>query len=245
MTRSLHDEGLEAMDGVGDALATRLLPVVLSMVAGSLDVISFMALDGLFAAHITGNLVILAARVAAGNPAPPAHMISVPVFIAALAATRLLAAGLECSGIATLRPLLLLQFALLCAFSAVCISHLHSGPEAPVMVLAAMLGVAAMAVQNALVQICLTGTPSTAVMTTNITRFAVDLGDLLLGNGRNDVAKGRERARRTGVAIAAFLVGCGLGAWSVARVGLSALMLPTGLALAALAIASALQASRQ
>jgi uncharacterized membrane protein YoaK (UPF0700 family) len=238
-------KGVETMDGVGDALATGLLPVVLSMVAGSLDAISFMALDGLFAAQITGNLVILAARLAAGNHAPPAHVISVPVFIAALATTRLLAAGLDRSGIPTLRPLLLLQFALLCAFSAICIGHLHSGPEAPVMVFAAMLGVAAMAVQNALVQICLTGTPSTAVMTTNVTRFAIDLGDTLLGNGRNDVAKARERARRTGVAIAGFLAGCGLGAWSVARVGLSALVLPTGLALAALAIASASQPSRQ
>jgi urea transporter len=34
-----------------------------------------------------------------------------------------------------------------------------------------MLGVSAMAVQNALVQVSLKGAPSTAVMTTNVTRF--------------------------------------------------------------------------
>jgi hypothetical protein len=35
---------------------------VLSIVAGSVHVIGFLALGGLFTAHITGNIVILAAR---------------------------------------------------------------------------------------------------------------------------------------------------------------------------------------
>ena len=34
---------------------------MLSLTAGSADVISFLGLGGLFVAHITGNLVILAA----------------------------------------------------------------------------------------------------------------------------------------------------------------------------------------
>jgi uncharacterized membrane protein YoaK (UPF0700 family) len=42
-----------------------------------------------------------------------------------------------------------------------------------------MLGVSAMAVQNALVQISLKGAPSTAVMTSNVTRFAMDVGEVL------------------------------------------------------------------
>jgi uncharacterized membrane protein YoaK (UPF0700 family) len=37
-----------------------LLPAVLSTTAGATDVISFFALDGLFTAHVTGNLVIRA-----------------------------------------------------------------------------------------------------------------------------------------------------------------------------------------
>src|SRR5215831_6301396 len=39
-----------------------LLPAVLGMTAGAVDVIGFLALGGLFTAHITGNLVILAAH---------------------------------------------------------------------------------------------------------------------------------------------------------------------------------------
>jgi uncharacterized membrane protein YoaK (UPF0700 family) len=41
----------------------KLLSVVLSLIAGSADVISFLGLGGLFTAHITGNLVILAAHI--------------------------------------------------------------------------------------------------------------------------------------------------------------------------------------
>ena len=37
-----------------------LLPFVLSMIAGSADVIGFLGLGGLLTAHITGNLVLLA-----------------------------------------------------------------------------------------------------------------------------------------------------------------------------------------
>jgi uncharacterized membrane protein YoaK (UPF0700 family) len=98
---------------IDDSLGTKLLPLVLSMTAGSADVIGFLGLGGLFIAHITGNLVILAARLVAGEHAPVAHLISVPVFMVALTLTRLLAAGLERIGIASLRPLLLLQLALL------------------------------------------------------------------------------------------------------------------------------------
>src|SRR5438445_2176703 len=39
-----------------------LLPTVLSITAGSVDVIGFLALGGVFTAHITGNVVIVAAH---------------------------------------------------------------------------------------------------------------------------------------------------------------------------------------
>jgi uncharacterized membrane protein YoaK (UPF0700 family) len=104
-----------------------------------------------------------------------------------------------------------------------------------------MLGVSAMAVQNALVQIALKGAPSTAVMSTNITRFMMDLGEALLGRSPNDGAKAGERARRTGPAIAGFVVGCGLGAGCQAVAGLWSLTLPAGLALVALAMAFAVK----
>ncbi len=213
---------------------------MLSVIAGCTDVISFVGLGGLFTAHITGNLVILAAHVVSGEPAQVALIISVPVFMAALALTRLLVGGLESIGLASLLPLLLLQFLLLAGFFAVCVAA-GSGidPNAANAIFAGMLGVSAMAVQNALVQVSLKGAPSTAVMTTNVTRFTIDVGDMLLGHDPDQVAKSRLRAKHTWPAILGFTIGCGLGAACEALVGLWSLALPTGLALVAVAMSFA------
>src|ERR1700689_5916985 len=101
---------------VDSSLGAKLLPGVLSVTAGSVDVISFLGLGGLFPAHITGNLVILASHIVNGGEAPVAPMLSVPVFMVVLVFTRLLVGGLESLGLASLRPLLLLQLLLLASF---------------------------------------------------------------------------------------------------------------------------------
>src|SRR5207302_3351609 len=172
---------------VDSSLGTKLLPAVLSVIAGNVDVIGFLGLAGLFTAHITGNLVILAAHVVSGSEMQVAPMLSVPVFIVVLGLTRLLVRGLEAMGLASLRPLLLLQFLLLAGFLALCVAAGQGlDPNAANVILAGMLGVAAMAVQNALVQISLTGAPSTAVMTTNLTHFMMDIGAVLPGRDRDE-----------------------------------------------------------
>ena len=192
------------------SLARRVLPTVLSLIAGSVDIISFVGLGGLFTAHITGNLVILAAHVISGGDAPFAVMLSVPAFMVVLVLTRLLAAGLEAIGLDSLWPLLLMQFLLLGGFLVVCVAAgPHIDPNAANAILAGMLGVSAMAVQNALLQISLTGAPSTAVMTTNVTRFMMDVGEVLLGCDPDEVAKARSRAKNTWPPIVGFTVGCG------------------------------------
>src|SRR6202166_1377376 len=107
---------------VDSSLTMKLLPAVLSLTAGSVDVVSFLGLGGLFTAHVTGNLVILAAHLVSGGEALVAPMLSVPVFVAALGLTRLLAGALERIGFAPLRPLLLLQLLLLVGFLVLCVS---------------------------------------------------------------------------------------------------------------------------
>ena len=224
---------------IENSLSSRLLPTVLSIIAGSVDAIGFLGLGGLFTAHVTGNLVILAAHLASGSGAPVAPMLSVPVFVAALGLTRLLAGALERTGFASLRPLLLLQLLLLVGFLVLSVSAgPHIDPNTTKAILGGMLGVSAMAVQNALVQISLQGAPSTAVMTTNITRFMMDVGEVTLGRRPADVAKARDRAMRTWPAIVGFAVGCGLGATCEAAIGLRSLALPAGLALLAVAMSA-------
>src|SRR5258706_3661872 len=152
-------------------------------------------------------------------------MLSVPVFVATLGLTRLLAGALERIGLASLRPLLLLQLLLLVGFLVLCVSAgPRIDPDAPSAIFAGMLGVSAMAVQNALVQVSLKGAPSTAVMTTNVTRFTMDAGEMLLGRDPAEVAKARSRANHTWPAIAGFALGCALGAALEVRLGLWSLM---------------------
>ena len=222
-----------SVPSVDDSLGTKLLPFALSMVAGSVDIIGFLGLDGLFTAHITGNLVILAAKLVAGQQAPVSYLISVPVFMVVLALTRLFVTGLERIGIASLLPLLLLQFLLLLTFLAICLARWpRIEPDTAIMILAGMLGVSAMAVQNEVARISLKGAPSTAVMTTNITLLAIDVGEILFG--RNLHVAARQRAKRTWPAIVGFLVGCALGAACESAFGLRSLTLPVGIAFVAL-----------
>ncbi len=177
------------------ALNAKMLPTVLSVIAGSVDAISFLGLGGLFTAHVTGNIVVLVAHLATGSRAPVANILSVPVFVAALGSTRLLAVAVERIGFASLQPLLVLQLLLLAGFFASCASAGASvDPHATRAILAGMFGVSARAVQNALVQISLKGVPSTAVMTTNITHFMMDIGEVLFVRTLSDVAKAPARA---------------------------------------------------
>jgi len=229
--------GWASAPSVDSSLGLKMLPTVLSLVAGSVDSISFLGLGGLFTAHITGNLVILAAHIVNGGNAPLAPILSVPVFIAVLGLTRLLASWLEAIGLASLRPLLTLQLLLLACFLALCAAAGPGiDPNAPNAIVAGMLGVAAMAVQNALAQISLRGAPATAVMTTNITRFVMDVGTVLLGRNPKEIAGARNRAKHAWPAIVGFAAGCGLGAVCEAAFGLQSLELPVGFALLALAL---------
>ena len=215
----------------------RTLPFVLSLTAGSTDIIGFLGLNGLFTAHITGNIVVLATHMVAGDPAIFSYMLSVPVFMLVLLLTRVLASGLERSGLSTLQPLLLLQLVFLAAFFGLGVT---AGPwrntDALLAIVAGMFGVAAMAVQNALVQIALKNSPTTAVMTTNVTHFMLDLGEVLAGDDATKVATARHRAMHTLPVIVGFTTGCGLGALYEVVAGLSSLALPTCLALLAFAM---------
>src|SRR5215510_7663786 len=60
-----------------------VLPFILSMTAGAVDVIGFLAL-GVFTSHITGNLVILAAHYITGRFGEIGPLLSVPVFMIVL-----------------------------------------------------------------------------------------------------------------------------------------------------------------
>src|ERR1700732_4501673 len=59
-------------------LAGRALPFILSLISGSTDIIGFLGLNGLFTAHVTGNIVIIAAHIIAGERTTLSAILAVP-----------------------------------------------------------------------------------------------------------------------------------------------------------------------
>jgi uncharacterized membrane protein YoaK (UPF0700 family) len=126
---------------------------------------------------------------------------------------------------AALPALLILQLVFLLGFF---LLGVRLGPTfdaaAPLAVLAGMCGVAAMAVQNALVQTELPGAPSTAVLTTSITRFTIAAVEAFAApEAQRSAARGKVTSLFP--PIAGFLAGCVAGALLAWQFGLPALLL--------------------
>ena len=179
--------------------------------------------------------MILAAHITTGNPAITALLLAVPVFMLVLLATSVLTTVLQHRHLPTLPPLLALQLLLLICFGALCVTA--GSPfdlRSPRGVLTGMSGVAAMAVQSALVQTALSGTPATLVMTTNVTNFVLALGQWLVPLRAGAREEAHRKAMRILPVIVGFILGCALGAAAENAYGLRALGLPVALALLAL-----------
>src|SRR5258706_12460265 len=75
------------------------LPLLLSFTAGYVDTASYLALQGLFTAHVTGNFVTLGASLALGTSGGGAKLLALPTFFAVVSAARRLTTGLSnCRG---------------------------------------------------------------------------------------------------------------------------------------------------
>jgi uncharacterized membrane protein YoaK (UPF0700 family) len=141
------------------------------------------------------------------------------------------------------RALLLLQAVLLVAFLGFGVGYgPFTNPDSAMGVFVGMLGVAAMATQNALVRLDLVGFPSTAVVTTNTVQLTVDLTVLVRGKSDpEDLAKVKQRARLTFPSVAGFLGGCAAGGFLEVHFGLWALTFPVVLAVIAIPLSEALR----
>src|SRR5215510_7028300 len=212
------------------------LPPLLSALAGMVDVLGFLSLGKLFTAHVTGNLVVIAALLVRGGPLNMAQLLAVPVFIGAVGAVWLLAKAFDRRGPALARPLLLVQCLLLtCVLLCSVISDPAAHPHGLMAGAAAMIAVAAIACQFTLLRLAVPGAPSTAVMTGNVTTTVLSLLDMLsrsepLMEGAN------ERLKKTVELVVGFFAGCIAGAAAVSWLREWAWSLPVVLAGVAVAL---------
>jgi uncharacterized membrane protein YoaK (UPF0700 family) len=216
------------LSGRGFAVSERWLPAALAVIAGMVDLTSFVSLGGVFTAHITGNLVVLAAIIVRGGSLDPAQALAVPMFAVAVAAVWLaIRAG---RGGALSRGVLIGQFLLIAAAMIVCVATDAAGhPHGLPALAAVLLAAAAMAAQNALLHMQIPGAPSTAVMTGNLVSAVINTLDAVSpAPDRQTVASGR--LANVLLLLGGFMIG-GCAAAGVLLVDRNwAWALPTGLA---------------
>ena len=213
------------LPGKGSEAWQARLPPVLSLVAGMSDVIGFLKFN-LFTAHITGNLVVIAALLVRGGPPDIALILAVPVFVLAVAGIWAIAKVTKRRGRSLARILLLLQFLL---FGLVLILTVVRNPAANQQgvtdIVTPLLAVSAIACQFTLLPLTLPGAPSTSVMTFNTTNIVMSLLDTI--SGGEPVTKGaQERLNRTLPAVVGFFIGCLVGALAFSWFGNWAWSLP-------------------
>ena len=190
------------------------LPLLLSLNGGYVDTAGFLALQGLFTAHVTGNFVTLGASLVLGISGVLAKLLALPVFCIVVILTRLAGEHLRRRGHQALGVLLGTKLALLVIGAALAIRFgpFASGDSAAAIVTGMVL-VAAMAIQNAVHRIHLGSAPPTTLMTGTTTQVMVDLADLMRGKqAPEEAAAARARMRRMSTAVVWFAAGCAAAA---------------------------------
>ena len=199
------------------------LPLLLSLNAGYVDTAGFLALQGLFTAHVTGNFVTLGASLVFGTSGVLAKLLALPTFCVVVVLVRLLTLALPKLG---LPALLALKVLLLIAGA---VAAIRFGPfgdgDAPLAILTGLTLVAAMAIQNAAHRVHLSSFPPTNLMTGTTTQIMIDVADSMLGAAEGKAVR-RSRLARMLPAVAAFAMGCAAAALLYAKLNVWAFALP-------------------
>jgi uncharacterized membrane protein YoaK (UPF0700 family) len=207
------------------------VPTLLSFNGGYVDTVGYLALQGLFTAHVTGNFVTLGAALVLGTSGVVAKLLALPVFCLVIIVTRLLSFRLP-PGWAAFKTALTLKFLLLLAAAVMAIAWgpFNDGDGIQAIILGMTL-VAAMAIQNAAHRIHLSSAPPSTLMTGTTTQIMIDVADMIRGvsGAARDATK--SRLRHMGAAVAGFVSGAATGALLFHSVSVWCFVLPPVIAL--------------
>jgi uncharacterized membrane protein YoaK (UPF0700 family) len=201
--------------------------MLLALSAGFVDTIGFVALFGLFTAHVTGNFVLIGASLVAPHKGIIAKLAALPTFALVVAATTLYAEARERAGKSALHGVLIGQIVLLAGFAAIGVAASPvTDTDAPLAVISGLLGVAAMAMQNAAARLLMSDLPATTVMTGSVTQFSIDATRLLRGTTAADAPVIRKRLSSFATTVGSFAVGALMGALLYSLMSFPALAVP-------------------
>jgi uncharacterized membrane protein YoaK (UPF0700 family) len=222
--------------GVLDRLASRdarhgplpPLLILLTIVTGLVDAVSFLALGHVFVANMTGNIVFLGFAVAdAVYFSIPASLTAILAFLLGALAGGLLGTRLGAHRGRLLTMTMLLEILLVALALAVAVAAIAPVPVERYLIITALS--IAMGLQNATARRLAVPDLTTTVLTLTLTGFAADS---TLAGGSNP------RPGRRMIATAAMFAGAAIGALLLLRVGTAA-VLALALALLLVALAAA------
>ncbi|OXA89953.1 YoaK family protein [Flavobacterium hercynium] len=200
--------------------------LLLTIIAGYCDTVTFVAADSIFSAHVTGNFIVFAYQIIKGSDVHAwIKLLTFPIFIFAVITGGRIALR------STNRYTILFwegTILFLSGFVVYVLNYLNIFSEWTMYTIA-MTTVFAMGLQNAFGKLYSKETHGpTTMMTGNVTQASLDLGSLIK-NGIKDVESLLSFKKQL-VTIIGFLIGCFLGAVAGKFFGLGTLVLP-GLAM--------------
>lgn len=196
--------------------------LLLTIIAGYCDTVTFVAADTIFSAHVTGNFIVFAYQIVKGSDIHAwVKLLTFPVFIIAVIAGGRIALRVTNHYTILFWEGLLLVLSGLAAY----IFNYFGIISEWTMYAIAMTTVFAMGLQNAFGKLYAKETHGpTTMMTGNVTQASLDLGNLLK-KGFKD-AEVMLSFRKQLVTIFGFLIGCFLGAVAGKSFGLGTLIFP-------------------
>jgi uncharacterized membrane protein YoaK (UPF0700 family) len=206
------------------------LPLLMSLNGGYVDTLGFIALHGLFSAHVTGNFVTIGYALANGASGAWTKLAALPVFCLGVFAARLYGQARREANKPVFMQLLSAKTLLLCLAAALALT-LGPFPAADSWGLFAtgMALVLAMSIQNAVHRVHLGSAPPSTLMTGTTTQIMLDLADA--ARGEADEAS-RKRMARMGRAVLAFAAGCAAAALVYMACGMWGFIVPPLVSLA-------------
>ncbi|AWK05784.1 DUF1275 domain-containing protein [Flavobacterium crocinum] len=196
--------------------------LLLTMIAGYCDTVTFVAADSIFSAHVTGNFIVFAYQIIKGSDIHAwVKLLTFPVFILAV-----ITGGRIALKSANHYTILCWEGVILAVsgIASYIFGYLENTAEWTVYAIA-MTTVFAMGLQNAFGKLYAKETYGpTTMMTGNVTQASLDLGNLLK-NGLKDVDVLLSFKKQL-VTIIGFLTGCFLGAVAGKFFGLGTLIIP-------------------
>jgi len=185
------------------------ISALLTFISGFVDAAGFFGLQGLFAAHVTGNFVTMGESLVHGTHGIIGKLLVLPEFVVIVVLTRFAGLILQKHKLPVLRPLLCFDLLFLTAFWVLAVIYQpFPNGDSPAALAVSFTAVAAMAILNAIQRVHLTDVPPITIMTGNTTQAALDAIELARGLPADKKALVRARFLRTINSIAFFGLGC-------------------------------------